>query len=188
MESPKNFLYRKPIKKEAQRLTTGEIHKILQYVAKNRKNQAMILLLLTTGLRLSELCSLQKQQFKKAILIGNVYQINVLGKGKKLRSIFLPITTRNCCTSLKSKGSSVLGMKKATVQYRISRIRNATHIKFSAHTLRHTYLSYLASQGADVYKIQKIAGHASLTTTSLYLHCSNKELADTAGLVCNLME
>ncbi|MDR0607034.1 MAG: site-specific integrase [Candidatus Peribacteria bacterium] len=176
------------MKKEAQRLDRREIHKILQYVAKNRKDQVMILLLLTTGLRLSELCSLQKQQLKKAVLIGNVYQINVLGKGKKLRSVFLPIATRQYCTSLKSKGSQVLGMKKATVQYRIARIRKATQVKFSAHTLRHTYLSYLASQGADMYKIQKIAGHASLTTTSLYLHCSHKELAATARLVDGLVQ
>ncbi|MDR0650124.1 MAG: site-specific integrase [Candidatus Peribacteria bacterium] len=69
----------------------------------------------------------------------------------------------------------------------MSTIRTATKIPFTAHTLRHTYLSHLARNGADIYKIQKIAGHSSILTTSLYLHCSNRELAETAGLVCNIV-
>ncbi|MDR2415786.1 MAG: tyrosine-type recombinase/integrase [Candidatus Peribacteria bacterium] len=44
-------------------------------------------------------------------------------------------------------------------------------------------MSHLARNGADIYRIQKIAGHSSILTTALYLHCTNKELAETAGLV-----
>jgi site-specific recombinase XerD len=67
------------------------------------------------------------------------------------------------------------------------RISKATKISFTAHTLRHTYLSNLARKWADIYRIQKIAGHSSITTTSLYLHCTNKELAETASLICRTM-
>ena len=59
------------------------------------------------------------------------------------------------------------------------------NIKFTAHTLRHTYLTKLAKKGAELYKIQKIAGHKCIITTSRYLHACNKELAETASLLLN---
>jgi integrase/recombinase XerD len=183
MDNPKKILYRRPIRKEARFLHKEEIESILSYVESHPQHKILILLFLTTGLRLSELCSLTKEQITNAVLVGNVYQINVLGKGRKLRSVFLPFETWNLCKQYRNTTSNLLGLNKYAVQYVISAIRKGTNVKFTAHTLRHTYLSHLARKGADIYRIQKIAGHSSILTTSLYLHCSNKELAETAGLV-----
>ena len=189
VENPKKLLYQRPTRKEARFLQAMEIAKILRYVEKSLKYKALILLLLTTGLRLSELCSLTKKQIQNAVVVGNIYQINVVGKGRKLRSIFLPRKTRETCIRLKIANTpNLLGFKKQKIQYIIKTIRKATKVKFTAHTLRHTYLSHLAKNGADLRKIQKIAGHASIQSTALYLHCSNKELANTADLATSLIE
>jgi integrase/recombinase XerD len=182
--NPKTLLVRKTIKKEAKYLSLSEIQKILAFVSDKPLHQLIILLFVTTGLRLSELCSLTKQQLNHAVSVCGLYQVNVIGKGKKLRSIFLISEVFQLCKQLfLSPSHSLLGLKPWQVHYLIQTIRQATHIKFSAHTLRHTYLSYLARSGADLYKIQKIAGHSSIQTTALYLHCSDKELAETAGLI-----
>jgi integrase len=113
IDNPQKLLYQRPIKREARFLQPMEITKILHYVEKNLKHKAIILLLLTTGLRLSELCSLTKKQLQNAVMIGNVYQINVIGKGKKLRSIFLPVVTWGICRKLKMANTPyLLGFKK----------------------------------------------------------------------------
>jgi site-specific recombinase XerD len=99
------------------------------------------------------------------------------------------VVTWGICRKLKMANTPyLLGFKKWKVQYIIKTIRKATKVRFTAHTLRHTYLSHLARNGADLWRIQKIAGHTSIYTTSLYLHCSNKELASTAGLAISLIE
>ena len=75
-----------------------------------------------------------------------------------------------------------LGLDKQQLTRKIRIFSKTTKIKFTAHTFRHTYLTKLAQNGADIYKIQKIAGHSSITTTTRYLHSCNRELAKTSKL------
>jgi integrase/recombinase XerD len=144
-------------------------------------------LFLTTGMRISEVVSLTSEQILNATRIWKVYQLNIIGKGNKLRSIFPPKETLDLCKRIIGKTETILWWKKSRVANLMRRISKETKIKFSAHTLRHTYLSYLARKWADIYKIQKIAGHSSITTTALYLHSANKELAETASLIKGLI-
>jgi site-specific recombinase XerD len=47
----------------------------------------------------------------------------------------------------------------------------------SVHTLRHCFATHLLEAGVNVYSIQKLMGHTSVKTTSLYLHISGRDLA-----------
>jgi integrase len=87
--------------KEAKFLQDYEVQKIIEYAEKNTKHLALIKLFLTTGCRLSEVSSITKDQIENAVKIGNVYQLNIIGKGAKLRSIFPPIETIELCKNLK---------------------------------------------------------------------------------------
>ncbi|MDR0860131.1 MAG: site-specific integrase [Candidatus Peribacteria bacterium] len=134
----------KTVLKEAKFLRENEIEKIKNYVEKNLKYKAIIQLFLTTGVRLAEICTITNEQIEKAINLGEVYQINIIGKGSKLRSIFPPVETIELCKNLKNKGETVIGWQKRRVSNLMRRISKATKISFTAHTLRHTYLSNLA--------------------------------------------
>jgi integrase family protein len=55
-------------------------------------------------------------------------------------------------------------------------------MNFTAHTFRHTYITELAKNGADLYLIQKLAGHSNINTTAHYLHSYDEQLSRTAEL------
>lgn len=177
---------KKYTEKEAKYLNEQEEAIILEALqGENLTLRTSIILMLTTGLRVSEATSITKQQLRSAYFFEGIYQIPIQWKGQKTRAIFLPPNTYELCEKLSNKHSwrSVLGMETQSLQQAIKRFSRAIWIKFTAHSLRHTYLTKLAQKGADLYKIQKIAGHKCIITTSRYLHACNKELAETAKLL-----
>lgn len=188
---PRRLISPKRIDREAKYLTSKQITRILNVARGSDFFDYVILsFFLTTGVRLAEFCSITRSQIRNATPVGEVYQLSVMGKWSKLRSVFPPVATYRLCEEMLSKhtGGRLSPYSYSQIGNRIREISKKSWVKFSAHTLRHTYLSHLARQGADIYRIQKIAGHSSIQTTTRYLHASNKELAETAKLVNNLLQ
>ena len=156
------------------------------------RNRAMLETLFATGMRISELCNLNRDQ------IDDTGRIFITGKGKKQRFVYLTtrarehldrylITRKDSCPALfiPYAGRNVANSKKRLsanyLQERIKRYREKLKINVptSAHSLRHGFATYLAEEGANPAAIQILLGHESLDTTTRYVHASDKYAEET---------
>jgi site-specific recombinase XerD len=156
------------------------------------RNRAILEVIFATGMRISELCSLNRSQ------IDGSGRIFITGKGKKQRFVYL--TTRaqeHLDEYLKTRsdsspalfvpyaGRNVVNPKKRLspnyIQERIKRYREKLRINVptSAHSLRHGFATYLAEEGANPAAIQILLGHESLGTTTRYVHASDRYAEET---------
>lgn len=163
------------------------------------RNRAILELLFSTGMRISELVSLNREQINisgdKPIDQGKVF---IMGKGKKQRFVYL---TPRCQFYLKKyldtrkdpypalfipyRGgrNGRRGQRISTnyIQAKIAEYRRRLGIivPTSAHSLRHGFATYMAEKGASPAAIQILLGHESLNTTDKYLHASDKFAAES---------
>lgn len=165
------------------------------------RDDAILKTLFSTGLRVSELCSLKKDQinFKRN-------EFTVRGKGDKLRLIFLSDEANEALQKylkarddnsrfmfiahkqigaktekeIESFGKSGAGLTPRTVQRIIKKYALIAGItkKISPHTLRHSFATDLLQNGADIRSVQSMLGHASITTTQIYTHVTNQQLRE----------
>lgn len=176
-------------KTEAYYLTDKQVKELLDYPLEENIRVA-ILLMLATGMRISEALSLTKKQLQKAEVVEGSRQVSVLGKGRKLRSVFIPEDIGSYCMqhALLHKKDQLLDLSYSQIQRKIAKISKAIGFYFCSHTFRHTYLTHLIKNKGDLYKVQKLAGHSTIAITSRYLHATDYELAETASLVNNLLQ
>lgn len=151
------------------------------------RNQAMLETLFATGMRISELLSLNKDQLDKS---GKIF---IRGKGKKERFVYLTDRARACIKKYldtRRDGYPALfipyrGRNVGTTKARISpnylqmKIKQYTgrlgiNVPTSAHSFRHGFATYMAEQGANPAALQILLGHESLHTTTRYVHASDK--------------
>jgi len=156
------------------------------------RNRAMLEVLFATGMRISELCNLNRSQ------IDDTGRIFITGKGRKQRFVYLTprakqhldaylMTRQDDCQALfiPYAGRNVAKSKRRIstnyLQDRIKRYREKLKINVptSAHSLRHGFATYLAEQGANPAALQILLGHESLDTTTRYVHASDKYAEET---------
>lgn len=156
------------------------------------RNRTMLEVLFSTGMRISELCNLNRNQ------IDGTGRIFIMGKGRKQRFVYLTpraqeqvehylsMRTDDCpALFVPYSGRNVSNTKKRIstnyVQERIKRYREKLRINVptSAHSLRHGFATYLAEEGANPAAIQILLGHESLATTTRYVHASDRYAEDT---------
>jgi integrase/recombinase XerC len=155
---------------------------------KPARDRAIIELLYSCGLRVSELTSLDISDLDIKEKI-----IRVKGKGRKERII--PVGTKAMEAiknylperiSLKKKSPGLFlnnrggrltqrSVRRILLQY--SRMINLTG-DLSPHTLRHTFATHLLHEGADLRSIQELLGHSSLSTTQKYTHLDIRQLTE----------
>lgn len=162
------------------------------------RNRAMLELLFSSGMRISELINLNREDLKIAKDATKISdsKIYILGKGKKQRFVYL---TPRCVVYLerylKTRRDDYpalfipyRGLRRGTgdpyvvrvstnyLQSKIKeyRVRLGIVVPTSAHSLRHGFATYLAENGANPAAIQRLLGHESLQTTSKYVHSSDK--------------
>jgi len=156
------------------------------------RNRTMLELLFATGMRISELCNLNRSQ------IDDTGRIFITGKGRKQRFVYLTprakqhldtylVTRQDNCPALfiPYAGRNVAKSRKRIstnyLQDRIKRYREKLKINVptSAHSLRHGVATYLAEEGANPVPLQVLFGHESLDGITSYVHASDKYAEET---------
>ncbi len=152
------------------------------------RNRAMLEILFSTGMRISELLNLRKEQIDKS---GRVF---IRGKGRKERFAYLTKRAeRHIKDYLEIRGldeSQYLfvpnrGKNMASkdhhisanyLQERVKKYREllGINLPLSCHSIRHAFATYLAESGANPAAIQILLGHESLETTTRYVHASDR--------------
>lgn len=174
-------------------LSTDEIDRILAAIdnstPKGRRDQAMIELLYSCGLRVSELITLRVGD----LFFGEGY-IRVIGKGNKQRLVPISEVARErICRYLDERqparsGEEVLFLNNRGRQ--LTRVMIFTILKeaahragieraISPHTLRHSFATHLLEGGAGIRQVQELLGHESILTTEIYTHLDREQLRRT---------
>ncbi|PQJ73606.1 tyrosine-type recombinase/integrase [Polaribacter butkevichii] len=165
-------------------LSQEEVLTIIQ-ITQNLKHRAILALIYSCGLRISELINLKLTDFyleRKQLIVKN-------GKGRKDRYVsladsFLPLLS-NYYYSYKPQFYFVEGqnggkysaesvrqfLRKSCLKANIKKI-------VTPHTLRHSYATHLLENGVDIRYIQSLLGHAKPETTMIYTHVKRKDLMD----------
>jgi len=156
---------------------------------KELRDRAMLELLFSTGLRVSELCALPRDlDLKKD-------EFAVRGKGEKVRVVFLSDTARQAVqaylkkradmddalfVSLAGRGKESRRLTPRSVEriVKFYAIKAGISKKVTPHVVRHSFATDLLSNGADLRSVQMLLGHANITTTQIYTHVTDKHLKE----------
>ena len=190
-----NFLDGADLEKLLQAPLNTKERKIIQL-----RDKAILELLFSTGLRVSELASL-----KKSDLNLKKDEFSIRGKGSKIRIAFLSNQAKDCVLEyLKNRQDmseflfvahdrakkdrqnrkdpkNIKGLSPRSIQrliHKYSKVAGITK-NVTTHTLRHSFATDLLTSGADIRSVQAMLGHSSITTTQIYTHLTDKHLRET---------
>lgn len=157
-----------------------------------KRDKAILELLFSTGLRISELCGLSIDDVD---LTRD--EFSVRGKGDKVRVVFLSSDARTALqTYLKSRkdmddalfvrygrkanDGGELRIHPRAVQRLLKKYAAEAGItrKVTPHVIRHSFATDLLQNGADIRSVQALLGHASINTTQVYTHVTDKHLRE----------
>lgn len=164
------------------------------------RDRAILELLFSTGMRISELTGLNRDTLRHEVLEKR--EFTVIGKGRKPRTVyislnavnwlrkylatrkdeFIPLFVRYSGKAMENndvEGES-LRLTPRSVQRMVkkySKMAGMT-IDVTPHVLRHSFATDLLSQGADLRSVQELLGHADVSTTQIYTHVTNKRLKE----------
>ncbi|OGY26908.1 MAG: hypothetical protein A2864_02080 [Candidatus Woykebacteria bacterium RIFCSPHIGHO2_01_FULL_39_12] len=159
------------------------------------RDKALLETLFSTGLRVSELVKLNRDQ----INLGRA-EFGVIGKGGKERVVFLsdmavewierylakraddwrPLFIRYSGSKKAEKSGENMRLSVRSVERIIEKYikKMRIPIKATPHTLRHSFATDLLINGADIRSVQEMLGHANISTTQIYTHITNRQLRD----------
>ncbi len=175
-------------------LEADEVEQILnidvEKDARKARDKAILELLFSTGLRVSELTGLNRDSinFKKD-------EFFVRGKGDKTRVVFLspraksalknylalrkdpeePLFVNAPVNKTPAARLSVRSIERLIKKYAIAA---GITKKVTPHTMRHSFATDLLMNGADIRSVQAMLGHSSITTTQIYTHITNRQLRE----------
>lgn len=172
-------------------LTLEEVSKLLDVEIKSpydARNKAILELLYSSGIRISELCNMQTSNYNSYECI-----IRLIGKGSKERIIPLGdyaisvledyINNYRPKINKKNINSIFINNRGDTISrqfiFKVIKkecLKKGIRKNVSPHTLRHTFATHLLQNGADLRIIQELLGHENISTTQIYTHVSNQEL------------
>lgn len=174
-------------------ITSEELNRLMRGPTGNEltalRDRAMLELLFSTGLRVSELCSLN------ADIDLSRDSFSIRGKGDKVRVVFLSSSAKKAVGEYLKKRSDMgealfvsygrAGQKSERLTPRsVERIIKKYAIKagitrkVTPHVIRHSFATDLLENGADLRSVQALLGHANIATTQVYTHVTDKHLLE----------
>ena len=174
-------------------LSTQEIDLMINSIdpstVKGLRDRAILELLYSCGLRVSELCDLKLSDLR----FGEGY-IRVIGKGDKQRLVPISGIARerislykeqrkessnnNDFFFLNNRGSRLTRVMIFTIIKQAAQ-RAGINKKISPHTFRHSFATHLLAGGANIRQVQELLGHENILTTEIYTHLDNRQLRQT---------
>ena len=158
---------------------------------KSLRDRAILQLLFSTGLRVSELCSLTRD------IDFSSDEFSVRGKGSKVRVVFISDDARKAIREylkerkdmddalfVKAGDEKAKTEKEALARRSIERIVKHYAIKagiskrVTPHVIRHCFATDLLQNGADIRSVQMMLGHSNISTTQIYTHITDKQLRE----------
>lgn len=171
-------------KKQRNYLRPDEYATLLSCAGSHPRDFAILQLFLQTGIRVGELVQLMLSDID---LQEGVLKISS-GKGKKQREIDLEkkaiLAVKNYLTTRQQTNDNHLfisylggGMSDRAVKKLVEKYKNQAGItkQISCHSLRHTFASYKAEHGVSAFQLQQWLGHASVTTSQIYVHMTRNQ-------------
>ena len=159
------------------------------------RDRAILSMLFSTGMRVSELCSLSRDKID-----AQRGEMSVLGKGRKIRLVFMSDEAKKHISDYLAKRTDVdealfiripksdkfgkdsnLRLTPRSIQRIVKKHATKAGImgkKVSPHTLRHSMATDLLRNGADIRSVQAMLGHSSVTTTQIYTHVTDTQLRE----------
>jgi len=158
---------------------------------------ALLEILYATGLRVSELVMLPISAVREA-LNSDQPILWIMGKGQKERMVILSQTAIQAMQQYLDIRFSFMGKKKTSpwlfpstsaeghlTRQRFGQLLKELALKtgldpsaLSPHTLRHAFATHLLRGGADLVSVQKLLGHSDISTTQIYTHIAQEDLAE----------
>jgi site-specific recombinase XerD len=160
---------------------------------KKRRDQAILILLFSTGLRISELVNLNRDSINL-----NRQEFSVVGKGSKIRIVFISELAKEALEKYLEKRTDIdkalfirnlkdynkkeadLRLTARSIQRMVARYATTAGItkKVTPHVFRHSFATDLLQNGADIRSVQALLGHSSINTTQIYTHVTNQGLKE----------
>jgi site-specific recombinase XerD len=178
-------------------ITAEELDRLLnapkEGVLTGLRDRAMLQLLFSTGLRVSELCNLNRDV---SVASG---EFSVRGKGEKVRVVFVSPDAAQAVSAYIAARTDMdhalfiripqkqdfskykdLRLTPRSVERIIKRYAISVGItrKVTPHVVRHSFATDLLRNGADLRSVQALLGHANISTTQVYTHVTDKHLRD----------
>ncbi|MCD8528198.1 MAG: tyrosine-type recombinase/integrase [Candidatus Pacebacteria bacterium] len=162
---------------------------------KSLRDTAILELLFSTGLRVSELAGLNRDiDISKS-------ELSVRGKGEKIRVVFISSDARDALRAYLEKRDDMEEALFVQVSPRVTKdledqkslrlsprsierilkqlaIKAGVSKKVTPHVIRHSFATGLLENGADLRSVQQMLGHASIATTQIYTHITDKRLRE----------
>lgn len=197
--SPENIVIPRSSKKQIIFLTGAEVNKLLNAPSlssiQGRRNKAILELFYSTGLRVSELVKLNRDQVD-----FDRHEVRVKGKTERTRAVFLstraaewvdkylkarkdrykPLFIRHKGKMDPSIPDEKMRLSARSVQRMLKKYSRKMKLPVDAtpHVLRSSFATDLLMAGADLRSVQKMLGHKNVSTTQIYTHVTHKHLRD----------
>jgi len=160
-----------------------------------KRDRAILELLFSTGLRVSELVSLNRDKINL-----DRREFGIIGKGGRARVVFIsdraaqwlseylktrediynPLFIRYSGKEIPEGRGEKMRLTARSIERLVKKYVRAARLPVDAtvHTLRHSFATDLLTNGADLRSVQEMLGHKNISTTQIYTHVTNKQLRD----------
>lgn len=197
--SPERIELAKVPERSLDLITGAELNRLLnapdQSTPQGLRDKAILELFFSTGLRVSELCSLSQDDIDMSR-----EEFSVRGKGEKVRVVFLSDAAKGAIKKYLAsrkdmddalfvqygknvknvKGADTLRLTSRSVERLVKKyaVKSGITRKVTPHVVRHSFATDLLQNGADLRSVQALLGHANIATTQVYTHVTDKHLHD----------